>query len=103
MKSLVSGVVIVFGLALAAQAYAVDLDPALPPYKAKSLGDATIKSVGSDTLGELMKSLGRRFHEAEPEREDTNREQRFRHRPCRTSRRNVTARTDVAPHAIRGI
>ena len=55
MKSLVSGVVIVFGLALAAQAYAVDLDPALPPYKAKSLGDATIKSVGSDTLGELMR------------------------------------------------
>ena len=55
MKLLAKGSAFVFGLALSSQTYAVDLDPALPSYKAKAVGDATITSVGSDTLGELMR------------------------------------------------
>jgi len=43
------------GVAVAIPAFAVEVDPALPPYKASPIGDATIKSVGSDTLGDLMR------------------------------------------------
>ena len=55
MRLLAIGSAFIFSLAVSSQTYAVDLDPALPPYKAKAVGDATITSVGSDTLGELMR------------------------------------------------
>ena len=51
--SLVSSLVI--GLTLSIAAYALDVDPQLPAYKPVPIGSAQIKSVGSDTLGDLMR------------------------------------------------
>ena len=59
-----------FGATLTAPAFAVDIDPALPPYKGNPAAAATIKSVGSDTLGDLMQDLGGRVHEAKSKRKD---------------------------------
>ena len=54
------------GLAISPDAFALDVDPALPPYKASQLGDATIKSVGSDTLGDSMRIWADEFTKLNP-------------------------------------
>jgi phosphate transport system substrate-binding protein len=54
------------GAALATQAFAVDIDPALPPYKGSPVADATIKAVGSDTLGDLMRIWADGFTKLNP-------------------------------------
>jgi phosphate transport system substrate-binding protein len=52
------------GVAMVTSAMA--LDPALPPYKASPVGDAAIKSVGSDTLGDLMRIWADEFAKLNP-------------------------------------
>jgi phosphate transport system substrate-binding protein len=57
---------VAFGLVMPPGALAVEVDPALPPYKASQVGDATIKSVGSDTLGDLMRIWAGEFTKLNP-------------------------------------
>ncbi len=60
----------------------VQLDPGLQPYKTVSGVSGNIKSVGSDTLNNLMTLLGRGLQEALPERQHPDRRQGLR-RPRR--------------------
>ena len=62
--SLVSSLVI--GLTLSIAAYALDVDPQLPAYKPVPIGSAQIKSVGSDTLGDLMRRWADEFTKLNP-------------------------------------
>src|SRR5579863_2659681 len=52
--------------ALVTRAQAVDLDPQLPAYKPVPVGSAQIKSIGSDTLGDLMRSWADEFAKLNP-------------------------------------
>ena len=56
--------------ALVTRAHAVDIDPQLPAYKPVPVGSAEIKSVGSDTLGDLMRNWGDEFTQVESQCED---------------------------------
>jgi phosphate transport system substrate-binding protein len=66
MKVSSLGAVVAAGLAVFGPALAVELDPALPPYKAKPVENATISSVGSDTLGDLMRIWTEGFAKLNP-------------------------------------
>jgi phosphate transport system substrate-binding protein len=57
---------LVVGIGLANPAHAVEVDPALPPYKASPVGGSAIKSVGSDTLGDLMRIWADEFTKLNP-------------------------------------
>jgi phosphate transport system substrate-binding protein len=54
------------GLTLATGAYALDVDPQLPAYRPVPVGSAQIKSVGSDTLGDLMRLWADEFTKLNP-------------------------------------
>jgi phosphate transport system substrate-binding protein len=62
--SLASSVII--AMTLAAGAHALDVDPQLPAYKPVPVGAAQIKSVGSDTLGDLMRGWAAEFTKLNP-------------------------------------
>ncbi len=50
----------------ATSALALDVDPQLPPYMPVPVGGAQIKSVGSDTLGDLMRKWADGFMNLNP-------------------------------------
>jgi len=56
----------IIGVTLATEAHALDVDPLLPPYEPVPVGSAQIKSVGSDTLGNLMRSWADGFMKLNP-------------------------------------
>jgi phosphate transport system substrate-binding protein len=56
MKPLNIASSILIGVTLVTRAHALDVDPQIPAYKPVQVGSAEIKSVGSDTLGELMRT-----------------------------------------------
>ena len=58
--------VLIGAAALVTRAQAVDLDPQLPAYKPVPVGSAQIKSIGSDTLGDLMRSWADEFAKLDP-------------------------------------
>jgi phosphate transport system substrate-binding protein len=65
MKELTIVSSLIIGL-LSTGAGALDVDPQLPPYKPAPVGSAQIKSVGSDTLGDLMRSWAQEFTKQNP-------------------------------------
>ena len=67
MKAIRLASSLIIGVTLATGARAVDVDPQLPVYKAVSLGAAEIRSVGSDTLGELMRGWADGFTKLNPD------------------------------------
>lgn len=67
MKAIRLASSLIIGVTLATGARALDVDPQLPAYKAVSLGAAEIKSVGSDTLGELMRGWADGFTKLNPD------------------------------------
>ena len=66
MKMLRFASSVVIGATLATGADALDVDPQIPPYKPAQLGSAKIKSVGSDTMGDLMRSWAAQFTKLNP-------------------------------------
>ncbi len=58
--------VLIGAAALVTRAQAVDLDPQLPAYKPVPVGSAQIKSIGSDTLGDLMRNWADEFAKLNP-------------------------------------
>ena len=62
--SLASSLIIAMTLAMGARA--LDVDPQLPVYKPVPVGAAQIKSVGSDTLGNLMTGWAADFTKMNP-------------------------------------
>ena len=52
--------------ALVTRAHAVDLDPHLPAYQPGATDSGQIKSVGSDTLGDLMRTWASEFTKLNP-------------------------------------
>lgn len=67
MKTLGLASCFVVGLALSTAAYALDVDPQLPPYQPVPVGSAIIKSVGSDTMGDLMRNWANGFTKLNPD------------------------------------
>jgi phosphate transport system substrate-binding protein len=57
----------VIGLTLSTGAHALDVDPQLPAYIHVPVGAAQIKSVGSDTLGDLMRGWASEFTKLNPD------------------------------------
>ncbi len=53
--------------ALVTGAHAVDVDPQIPAYKPVPVGSAQITSVGSDTLGDLMRNWAGEFTKLNPD------------------------------------
>jgi phosphate transport system substrate-binding protein len=66
MKRLTIASAMLIGVALTTGAAALDVDPHFPPYKPVSLDSAQIKSVGSDTLGDLMRNWANGFSKLNP-------------------------------------
>jgi phosphate transport system substrate-binding protein len=66
MKLLTITSSMLIGVALTTGAAALDVDPHFPPYKPVPLDSAQIKSVGSDTLGDLMRSWADAFSKLNP-------------------------------------
>src|SRR5271166_2962217 len=67
MKILSFATSVLIGVAaLATGAHAVDVDPQLPAYKPVPVGSAQIRSVGSDTLGDLMRNWADEFTKLNP-------------------------------------
>ena len=60
LLSFATSVLIAVG-AMATRAHAVDVDPEIPTYKPVPVGSAQITSVGSDTLGDLMRNWADEF------------------------------------------
>jgi hypothetical protein len=56
MKLLTIASSILLSVTLTTGAGALDVDPQFPPHKPVPLDSAQIKSVGSDTLGDLMRN-----------------------------------------------
>jgi phosphate transport system substrate-binding protein len=54
------------GLMLSNEAFALEMDPQIPAYAPAPLGAAHIKSVGSDTMGELMRGWAGQFTKLNP-------------------------------------
>ncbi len=65
VTSLASSMII--SIAMATGAHALDVDPQLPVYKPVPVGAAQIKSVGSDTLGDLMRGWASEFMKLNPD------------------------------------
>jgi phosphate transport system substrate-binding protein len=57
---------VIVGMTLATGAHALDVDSQLPAYKPVPVGSALIKSVGSDTLGDLMRNWADAFSKLNP-------------------------------------
>lgn len=66
MKAVYVTMTLIVGMTLATRAIALDVDPRLPPYKATPTDAAQIKSVGSDTLGDLMRDWADAFTKLNP-------------------------------------
>ena len=66
MKTLNIASSILIGVTLVTRAHALDVDPQIPAYKPVSVGSAEIKSVGSDTLGDLMRNWADQFSKLNP-------------------------------------
>jgi len=66
MKTSTLALSVLVGVTLGTGARAVDLDPQLPPYAPAPVSAALIKSVGSDTMGELMKNWAGGFSKLNP-------------------------------------
>src|SRR5580692_4428352 len=66
MKTLSLASSVLIGVMLATRAHALDVDPQIPAYKPVSVGTARIKSVGSDTLGDLMRNWADDFSKLNP-------------------------------------
>ena len=77
MKTLSLASSVLIGVTLVTGARALDVDPQLPAYKPVQLGSAEIKSVGSDTMGDLMRNWADQFTKLNPDSEDRSGEQRI--------------------------
>jgi len=66
MKQIGLASFLVVGLMLSAGADALELDPQLPAYAPAPVNAAQIKSVGSDTMGELMRGWAGQFTKLNP-------------------------------------
>ena len=66
MKLLTITSSMLIGVALTTGAAALDVDPHFPPYKPVPLDSVQIKSVGSDTLGDLMRNWAGDFSKLNP-------------------------------------
>jgi phosphate transport system substrate-binding protein len=66
MKLLTIALSILLSVTLTTGAGALDVDPQFPPYKPVRLDGAEIKSVGSDTLGDLMRNWAGDFSKLNP-------------------------------------
>jgi phosphate transport system substrate-binding protein len=66
MKTLGFASFVLIGVTLVTRALALDVDPQLPAYKPAQLGSAEIKSVGSDTMGDLMRTWADAFSKLNP-------------------------------------
>lgn len=66
MKLLGIAAVFAANVAFVAGAFAVDVDPALPAYKPVGSVSGQIKSVGSDTMGNLMRQWAEGFKALRP-------------------------------------
>ena len=66
MKTLALVSSVLIGIVLATGAHSLDLDPHLPAYQPVPTDSAQIKSVGSDTLGDLMRSWADEFTKLNP-------------------------------------
>jgi len=66
MKLLTIASSILLSVTLTTGAGALDVDPHFPPYKPVRLDSAEIKSVGSDTLGDLMRNWAGDFSKLNP-------------------------------------
>ncbi len=67
MKTIGLASCFVIGLALSTAAHALDVDPQLPAYQPVPVGSAVIKSVGSDTMGDLMRNWANEFTKLNPD------------------------------------
>ena len=67
MKTIGLASCLVIGLALSTAAHGLEVDPQLPAYKPVPVGSAAIKSVGSDTMGDLMRNWANEFTRLNPE------------------------------------
>ena len=67
MKTIGLASCFVIGLALSTAAHALDVDPQLPPYQPVPVGSSVIKSVGSDTMGDLMRNWANGFAKLNPD------------------------------------
>ena len=59
-----TGLVLFATAGLICSAHALEVDPQLPAYAPAPVGAAVIKSVGSDTMGELMRTWASAFSSA---------------------------------------
>ena len=66
MKLLTIASSMLLSVALTTGAGALEVDPHFPPYKPVPLDSAQMKSVGSDTLGDLMRNWAREFSKLSP-------------------------------------
>ncbi len=62
-----AGLALLLTAGLIFSAHAVDVDPQLPPYAPTPVGAAVIKSVGSDTMGDLMRNWASAFSKLNPD------------------------------------
>ena len=67
MKTLSLASSVLIGVTLVTGADALDVDPQIPAYKPVPIGSAEIKSVGSDTLGDLMRNWADQFTKLNPQ------------------------------------
>ena len=63
-----AGALVLAGSFAAVSAYALDVDPALKDYKKQSGVEGSLKSVGSDTLNNLMTLWAEGFNKSGPAR-----------------------------------
>jgi len=66
MKTLSLASSVLIAMTLVTRALALDVDPQLPAYKPVQLGRTEIKSVGSDTMGDLMRNWAAQFTKLNP-------------------------------------
>ena len=83
MKLLTITSSMLIGVALTTGAAALDVDWHFPPYKPVPLDSAQIKSVGSHTLGDLMRKLGQCVQRSQTPRQNRHRKQRIKTPPPR--------------------
>lgn len=94
---------LVIGFGLLTGARALEVDPQIPVYAPAPVGAAIIKSVGSDTMGELMRNWATAFSKLNPDVKFRNRKQRVGDRAGRLGRRGVPTRADVSADAERRV
>jgi phosphate transport system substrate-binding protein len=67
MRQTVLALFLVIGFGLPTGARALEVDPQLPAYAPMPVGAAVIKSVGSDTMGDLMRNWASGFSKLNPD------------------------------------